>query len=160
MQKKNIDLTAARVKSSLTTGKGKRSYIIWIRNPNGIITAGCIFHVDNLLCRTNIEMLAVDTKYRGLGLADIMIKLLQYRMQFAPQNRLFVCAANPAVPFWTQTKYQFIPACPTLLEQTEINDEKTGDVTHLIWWFNDTTNTEQAFVDSLCKFSGKKKRKC
>lgn len=147
-------LTNARAKATLQTNKN--AYLIWIRNPKNRMVASGIFHEHPLTKRVNIEMFATDIAHRKMGLADIMVYLLEYLMHKVPKHDLFVCAALDAVPFWSNLKYEFIKCDPRLLQEHELSDEKTGNVTHLIWYgHNGQTNykkQEMNLVNAFVKF--------
>jgi len=143
------DLTNQRAKATLQTDKN--TYLVWVRKPNNEMISSAIIHVDRMRKRVNIEMFAVDRKHRGLGFADIMIRAIQYRMQYFSNFDLFVCATLKAEAFWTNPKYHFERVNSRLLDEHEIYDEKNGNVTHLIW-FGNHDNTKNEFIKCFLRY--------
>lgn len=126
------ELVSGRAKASLQTQKN--SYLVYIKNRKLKMIACSILHIDNIWNRVNIDMFAVDEYWRGNGFASMMVYLIQYRMIYYNKYDLFVCAANDAVPFWSNKKYNFLMAHKGILEQHELEDEKHGGTKHLIWF--------------------------
>eukprot|EP01083_Nonionella_stella_P268881 909259_1 len=126
------ELVSGRAKASIQTQKN--AYLVYIKtNKNKLIGCG-ILHIDHVWKRVNIEMFAIDIGYRGNGFASMMVYLIQYRMIYYNKYDLFVCAANDAVPFWLNKKYNFLYAHKGILEQHEVEDEKHAGTKHLIWY--------------------------
>eukprot|EP00484_Ammonia_sp_Unknown_P026642 CAMPEP_0197032786 /NCGR_PEP_ID=MMETSP1384-20130603/11367_1 /TAXON_ID=29189 /ORGANISM="Ammonia sp." /LENGTH=350 /DNA_ID=CAMNT_0042462491 /DNA_START=263 /DNA_END=1315 /DNA_ORIENTATION=- len=125
------DLVSTRAKASIETAKN--SFLVFIKTRKQQMIACSIVHIDHTLKRVNIDMFAVDDGWRGNGFASLMVYLIQWRMYKYDRYDLFVCAANSAVPFWSNAKYKFCMADKGILEQHEIADEKTGHTKHMIW---------------------------
>lgn len=125
------DLVSTRAKASIETAKN--SFLVYIKTRKQQMIACSIVHIDHTLKRVNIDMFAVDDGWRGNGFASLMVYLIQWRMYKYDRYDLFVCAANSAVPFWSNAKYKFCMADKGILEQHEIADEKTGHTKHMIW---------------------------
>lgn len=126
------ELVSTRAKASIHTHKN--TFLLYIKTRKDKMIGCAIVHVDNVLKRVNIEMFAVDESWRGNGFASMMVHLIQYRMINWSGYELFVCAADSAVPFWSNKKYNFVLAHKSLLEQHEVEDEKTGGTKHMIWY--------------------------
>ena len=126
------DLVSTRAKASVQTQKN--SFLVYIKTRSGELIGCGILHLDHIWKRVNIEMFAVDIRWRGNGFASMMVYLIQYKMVHFPKYDLFVCAALDAVPFWSNPKYSFCFAHKNILEEHEIADEKTGGTRHLIWY--------------------------
>ena len=125
------ELVSTRAKASIQTHKN--TFLLYIKTRKDKMIGCSIVHVDNVLKRVNIEMFAVDESWRGNGFASMMVYLIQYRMINWTGYDLFVCAADSAVPFWSNKKYNFVHAHKSLLEQHEVEDEKHGATKHMIW---------------------------
>jgi len=126
------DLVSTRAKASVQTQKN--SFLVYIKTASDELIGCGIVHVDHVWKRVNIEMFAVDVRWRGNGFASMMVFLIQYKMSHLSKYDLLVCAALDAVPFWMNKKFQFQFAHKDILEEHEIADEKTGGTRHLIWF--------------------------
>jgi len=154
------DLRKLRIKLVLQTQN--KIYIIWIRNNQNKIVSAAIIIIDDPCKRVNIEMLATDKKYRGKGLAEIIVRLIQYKMYQLPHDYLlFVTAAKDAIPFWSKEKFQFRE--PELcyqrnLKSFELVEERKGHVKRLMWYGNTIYNFVEHQLFQLFKnFNGQTK---